>query len=33
MPARVDVAFSLEINQYQGERRLQLNVRDMHLAE
>jgi single-stranded-DNA-specific exonuclease len=29
LPARVDVAYTLEINEWGGERRLQLNVRDI----
>jgi len=33
MPARLDVAFQLEINEWQGEQRLQLNVRDLRQAE
>ncbi|MDW7657467.1 MAG: DHHA1 domain-containing protein, partial [Bacillota bacterium] len=30
---RVDVLFSLEINEWQGTRQVQLNIRDMHPAE
>jgi len=33
MPERVDVAYSLEINEWMGERRLQLKVRDLRAAQ
>lgn len=29
MPERIDVVYTLEVNEWQGERRLQLNVRDL----
>ncbi|MBI4314899.1 MAG: hypothetical protein HY679_03110, partial [Chloroflexi bacterium] len=29
MPRRVDVVYSLELNEWQGEVRLQMNVKDM----
>jgi single-stranded-DNA-specific exonuclease len=33
LPARVDVAYALEINEWQGRQRLQLNVKDIKPAE
>ena len=33
MPARVDAAFHLEINEWNGEKRLQMNVRDLKESE
>lgn len=30
LPARIDVAYHLEVNEWNGNRRLQLNVRDIH---
>lgn len=33
LPARVDVAFHLEVNEWGGAQRLQLNVRDIRAAE
>jgi single-stranded-DNA-specific exonuclease len=33
LPARVDVAFHLELNEWGGSQRLQMNVRDIHPAE
>jgi single-stranded-DNA-specific exonuclease len=32
MPNRIDVAYNLEVNEWGGEQRLQLNVRDLHPA-
>jgi single-stranded-DNA-specific exonuclease len=32
LPARVDVAYHLEMNEWSGEKRLQLNVRDLRAA-
>ncbi len=32
MPARVDLAFTLDVNEWNGERRLQLNVQDLRPA-
>ncbi len=33
LPARVDVAYHLEMNEWNGEKRIQLNVRDLRAAE
>ena len=33
MPPRVDVAFHLEVNEWNGEKRLQMNVRDLRESE
>jgi single-stranded-DNA-specific exonuclease len=33
LPARVDVAYMLEINEWGGEKRLQLNVRDIQSTD
>ena len=33
LPARVDVAFNLEMNEWNGEKRMQLNVRDLKASE
>jgi single-stranded-DNA-specific exonuclease len=32
MPDRIDVAYNLEVNEWAGQQRLQLNVRDLHPA-
>ncbi|MEZ4673078.1 MAG: hypothetical protein R2932_02400 [Caldilineaceae bacterium] len=31
--SRVDLAFQLDVNEWQGRRRLQLNVQDMRISE
>lgn len=33
LPARLDVAYHLEMNEWNGEKRIQLNVRDLRAAE
>ncbi len=33
MPARVDVAFNLEMNEWNGQKRMQMNVRDLRASE
>jgi len=32
IPDRVDVAYTLEVNEWNGEKRLQLNVQDLREA-
>ena len=32
MPERIDLAFTLEVNEYRGERSLRLNVKDLRPA-
>jgi single-stranded-DNA-specific exonuclease len=32
LPRRIDLAYTVEVNEYGGERRLQLNVRDIRPA-
>ena len=33
LPTRVDVAYHLEMNEWNGERRMQLNVRDIQASQ
>ena len=32
LPRRIDLAYTVEVNEYNGERRLQLNVKDIRPA-
>jgi hypothetical protein len=33
LPDRIDVAYSLEVNEWNGEKRLQLNIQDLREAD
>jgi hypothetical protein len=33
LPDRLDIAYHLEMNEWNGEKRIQLNVRDLRAAE